>query len=156
MRHRELHCRLSLLPLAHVEQLSDGLLFEEGRGEVPSFNSHISQHPLLVGFLQDVLLHRALTDQPVDVDVSRLADAMTAVLRLSVHGGVPVAVVKHHCVGPGQVHSHAAAASRQDEAEDAAICVEALHEGLSLLHTGAAVQAEVDVSVVVEELLQHI
>lgn len=41
-------------------------LFEEGGGEVPSFNSHISQHPLLVGFLQNVLLHRALTDQPAE------------------------------------------------------------------------------------------
>lgn len=26
-------------------------LFEEGSGEVSSFDSHISQHPLLIGFL---------------------------------------------------------------------------------------------------------
>lgn len=38
-------------------------LFEEGRGEVSSFDSHISQHPLLIGFLQNVLLHCALADQ---------------------------------------------------------------------------------------------
>lgn len=39
-------------------------LFEEGCGEVASFDGHISQHPLLVGFLQNVLLHRSLADQP--------------------------------------------------------------------------------------------
>jgi len=67
---------------------------------------------------------------PVDVDVSGLADSVAAVLRLSVHGGVPVAVVEHHRVGARQVHPDAAAASRQNEAEDTAICVEALHERL--------------------------
>lgn len=90
------------------------------------------------------------------MDVSSLADTVATVLRLCVHGGVPVAVIEYDCVGPGQVHPDASAASRQNEAEDSAICVEALHEGLSLLHTSAAIQAEVDVSVVVEELLQHI
>lgn len=39
-------------------------LFEEGCREVPALDSHISQHPLLIGFLQNVLLHSALTYQP--------------------------------------------------------------------------------------------
>lgn len=156
MRQRQLHRGLSLLAVTHVEQLADGLLFEEGGGEVPSFDGHISQHPLLVGFLQDVLFHRALADQSVDVDVPGLPDAVAAVLSLGVHGGIPVAVVKHHGVGAGQIDADAAAASRQDEAEDASVCVESLHEGLSLLHPRAAVQPEVDVSVVVEELLQNV
>lgn len=67
---------------------------------------------------------------PVDVDVSGLADSVAAVLGLGVHGGVPVAVVEHHRVGPRQVHPYASAASRQDEAEDPPVCVEALHQGL--------------------------
>ena len=67
---------------------------------------------------------------PVDVDVPGLADAMAAILGLSVHGGVPVAVVENHSVGPCQVHPHSATACRQNETEDAAVCVEALHEGL--------------------------
>ena len=62
--------------------------------------------------------------------VSGLADAVAAVLGLGVHGGVPVAVVEHHGVGARQVDSHAAAARGQDEAEDAAVVVEALHQGL--------------------------
>lgn len=130
------------------------------------------------------------------MDVSGLADSVAAVLRLGVHGGVPVAVVEHHCVGSRQVHAYTSAASWQNEAENTSICIEALHEGLkekqedaqktnikysaviwrrqlkiyfhawlfektvnadlSLLHTRAAIQTEVDVSVVVEELLQHV
>lgn len=64
------------------------------------------------------------------MDVSGLSDPMAAVLGLSVHGGVPVAVVENHSVGARQVHAHAAATGREDEAEDAAVGVEALHEGL--------------------------
>lgn len=156
MRQRQLHRSLSLLAVVHVEQLADSLLFEKGSGEVSSFDGHISQHPLLIGFFQDVLLHCALTDQSVDVDVPGLSDAVAAVLSLGVHGGIPVAVVEDHGVCAGQVDAHASTASGQDEAEDASVCVESLHEGLSLFHAGAAVQTEVDVSVVVEELLQHI
>ena len=55
---------------------------------------------------------------------------MAAVLSLGVHGGVPVTVVEDHRVGAGQVHPDTPAASRQNEAEDAPVCVEALHEGL--------------------------
>lgn len=67
---------------------------------------------------------------PVDVDVSGLSDTMATVLSLGVHGGVPVTVVENHSVSPGQVHTYTSAASRQNEAEDATVCVEALHEGL--------------------------
>ena len=67
---------------------------------------------------------------PVDMDVSGLADAVAAVLGLCVHGGVPVAVIKHHRVSTRQVDPHATAARGQNEAEDAAVGVEALHEGL--------------------------
>ena len=64
------------------------------------------------------------------MDVPGLADAVAAVLCLGVHGGVPVAVVEDDGVGPGQIHPHTSAAGRQNKAEDAPICVEALHEGL--------------------------
>lgn len=67
---------------------------------------------------------------PVDVDVTGLSDAVAAVLGLGVHGGVPVTVVEHHCVGAREVHPHAAATRGQDEAEDAAVRVEAIHQGL--------------------------
>ena len=41
------------------------------------------------------------------------------VLRLRVHGGIPVAIVEDDGVGAGEVDAQAAAARRQDEDEDA-------------------------------------
>lgn len=64
------------------------------------------------------------------MDVAGLADSVASVLSLSIHGGVPVTVVEHHSVGPGQIDPDAAAAGWQNEAEDASICIEALHECL--------------------------
>lgn len=62
--------------------------------------------------------------------VSGLADSVAAVLCLSVHGGVPVAVVEDDCVGASQIHPYTSAASRQNEAENTPVCIEALHERL--------------------------
>lgn len=64
------------------------------------------------------------------MDVSGLTDSVAAVLCLGIHGGIPVAVIENDGVGPSQVHAHTSTASRQDEAENATICVEALHESL--------------------------
>lgn len=47
-------------------------LFEEGSGEVSSLDCHISQHPLLVGFLQNVFLDRSLTDQSEKAEERKL------------------------------------------------------------------------------------
>lgn len=63
--------------------------------------------------------------------VSGLTYPVTAVLSLSVHGGVPVTVVEHYSVSSGQIHSHASGPRRQDEAEDSLVCVESLHQHLS-------------------------
>lgn len=64
------------------------------------------------------------------MDVTGLADAVAPVLGLGVHGGVPVAVVEDDGVGTRQVDADAAAAGREDEAEDALVGVETLHQGL--------------------------
>lgn len=48
---------------------------------------------------------------PVDVDISGLANSVAPVLCLGVHGGIPVAVVEHDCVGSSQVHPDTSAAS---------------------------------------------
>ena len=64
---------------------------------------------------------------PVDVDISSLANSVAAVLSLSIHRGVPVTVIEHHSVRPRQVDTHATAARRQDEAEDASVRIKALH-----------------------------
>lgn len=77
-----------------------------------------------------IFVNWALMLLPVDVDVSRLPDSVAAILSLCVHGGIPVTVVEHDRVGACQVHAHTSATSRQDEAENTTICVEALHQGL--------------------------
>ena len=128
---------LLLALLLHVEQLLDGLRLELGGGEVAALDGQVAEQPLLVGLLEDVLLDRALAYQPVDVDVSGLADpvapetygrgtflktvhwdlflATVPVLRLCVHGRVPVRVVEDDGVGARQIDAHSARASRQDE-----------------------------------------
>lgn len=64
------------------------------------------------------------------MDITGLANAVAPVLGLSVHGGVPVAVVEDDGVGTRQVDTDAAAAGREDEAEDALVGVEPFHQGL--------------------------
>jgi len=67
---------------------------------------------------------------PVDVNVTCLSDTMTSVLCLGIHCGVPVTVVKDDRVSTCQVDTDASRASRQDEAEDSPVHVEAFHENL--------------------------
>ena len=49
---------------------------------------------------------------------------MTSVLRLGIHGGIPVRVVEDDGVGAGKVDSHSAGTSRQNEAENTTVIVE--------------------------------
>jgi len=37
-------------------------LLKKGSGKVSPFNSHISQHPFLIGFFQNIFFNRAFTD----------------------------------------------------------------------------------------------
>ena len=90
------------------------------------------------------------------MDVPGLPDAMTPILRLRIHRGIPVTVVEHHRIGPCQVYPHPARPRAEDEAEVLGAVVETLHEGLTHLHLGGAVQPHVDIAVVVEEGLQDV
>lgn len=100
-------------------------------GEVASFNSNVTQHSFLIGFLQDILLNCTLTDQSVDVDISRLANTVTPVLCLSIHCWIPVTVIKYDCISTSEIYSKATTACGQDEAEDSWICIETLHQDLT-------------------------
>ena len=64
------------------------------------------------------------------------------VLRLRVHGGVPVGVVEDDGVRAGEVDADAARARREDEDEVLLAPVEPLHQRLTLLHTRRTVQPE--------------
>ena len=88
--------------------------------------------------------------------VSGLTDAMTPILGLSIHGGVPVTVVEYNRVGSGQINADTSRPRGQDETEDATVHVKTLHEHLALFDARRAVQAEVAVAVVVEEGLEDV
>lgn len=74
------------------------------------------------------------------MDVSGLADTMAPVLRLGVHGGVPVAVIEDDRICTGQVDTDTSGSGGQDEDEVPLVPVESIHQGLSHFHTGRTVQ----------------
>ena len=85
--------------------------------------------PLLLGLLENVLLHRPLRDETVDVDFACLPDAVASILRLRVHGRIPVRVVEHNRVCSGEVDSDPPASRRENEAEHALVHVEPVSVG---------------------------
>ena len=68
--------------------------------------------------------------RPVDVNISRLTDTMTAILCLSVHCGVPVTVIEYDRVSSGEVHTNTTRARGQDKHEDTRIHVKPVHQDL--------------------------
>lgn len=69
---------------------------------------------------------------PVYVNISCLANAMAAILRLSVHRWVPVAVVENDGIRSGQIYADPAGTSGQDEDEYPLVRVEPFHQGLAI------------------------
>ena len=55
-----------------IEELFEGVLFEERGGEIAALDRHVGQQLLLMSFLQNVLFDRLLGYQPVNVDVAGL------------------------------------------------------------------------------------
>ena len=129
---------------------------EEVGGEATRLDDHVVEQPLLVRLAQDVLLDGRFGDEPVDVHLARLADAVRAVLRLRIDGRVPVGVVEDHGVGARQVDAQPARARREDEDEDLGVQVEPIHELLPLVHLGRAVQSQVRVAADVDPALEHV
>ena len=64
------------------------------------------------------------------MDLSGLANSVTAILGLSIHGRIPVAVIKNNSVCSCQVHAHTPTPSWKDEAEYAFVCIESFHQSL--------------------------
>ena len=81
-------------------------------------------------FLQDILLNRLLADQSVNVNIPSLPYSMAAVLRLSIHRRIPIAIVEDNGVRSGQVYTDATASGGQNEAEDLGVVIETLHQHL--------------------------
>lgn len=72
---------------------------------------------------------------PVNMHVSCLTDAMTAILSLGIHGRIPIRIVKYDCISPREVNADTTGTSRQDEAKNPAVGVEALHQYLKKLYS---------------------
>lgn len=64
------------------------------------------------------------------MDISSLTNSVTAILGLSIHGRIPVAVIKNNSVCSCKVHAYTPTSSWKDEAENAFVCIEPFHQGL--------------------------
>ena len=140
-----------------AENLADGHFLEEGlRGEATLLERKLAEMALLIGLLEDVLLHGALAHQPVDVHVARLPDAVRAVLRLRVHRRVPVRVVENHRVGAHQIDAQTARPRAEDEDEHLSVVVELLHHLLALGERRGAVHSQIREVVHVQKRLEDV
>jgi len=142
--------------IALVDDATQIDLLEKVGGELAGIDRDLVEQAFLVGLLEYVLLDRVLADQPINMNLAGLADAMASVLCLCIHCWIPVTVVEYNRVGAGEVDTKTTAACRENERKDAPIGIEALHERLARLGLGGAVEAQVRVAVEVEELFECI
>ena len=90
------------------------------------------------------------------MNISRLANSMATVLSLSIHRGVPVRVVEDDGIGTGEIDAKSAGTRRQDKHKNTSVGVEALHHNLAHLDASGAVQPEISVAVITQELLEDV
>lgn len=81
------------------------------------------------------------------MNISGLANSVTAILGLSIHGGIPITVVKNNSVCSCQVHTHTPTPSWKDEAEYAFVCIESFHQGLEGKNKGEQYVSQCDILV---------
>lgn len=81
---------------------------------------------------------------------------MAAVLRLFIHGGVPIGIVKDDVACACEIEPDAAGTSAADEAEDARIVVKPFDDGLPEFCLGVTVQAHVVELEHVEYLFEYV
>lgn len=67
---------------------------------------------------------------PVNVNISCLTDSVTTILCLSIHGWIPVTIVKDDSIGSSKIHTNATRSCRQDETKYPLISIESLHQSL--------------------------
>lgn len=59
--------------------------------------------------------------------VTGLTDSMASVLRLSIHGWIPVTIIEYDSVCPSQVYSNTSGSCGEDEAKYLLIGIEPFH-----------------------------
>lgn len=85
-----------------------------------------------------------------------LADSVTAVLSLFVHGRVPVSVVKNNAVSASQIDADSSAASAADKAKQFGRQIESVDHLLTSFDFYRSVESHVRVSVQIQKLLKNI
>lgn len=139
-----------------LEQSLEADLFEVRSVEHPFLSDQSLESPFLDGLHQNIFFNAVLSDEPIDGDVSGLADPMAPILCLFVHSWVPVSIVEDDIARPRQVEADAPRASTADEAENPGVVVEALDDGLPQLSLGGAVESDVVELEHVEDLLEDV
>lgn len=90
--------------------------------------------------LIDLFFEGVLGDETVDEDVVLLTDAIGAVCRLRLYGGIPPKVVVDDMGGGGEVETGAGGFQGEDEESRLRVCLEAVHHVFSLPEGTAAVE----------------
>jgi hypothetical protein len=119
-------------------------------------NDKTAELTLLQRLFEDVLLDRVDGNEPVDVHCFGLADSVTAVLSLFVHGRVPVSVVKNNAVSASQVDADSSAASAADKAKQFGRQIESVDHLLAGFNFDRSVESYVRVSVQIQKLLKNV
>ena len=90
--------------------------------------------------LIDLFFEGVLSDEAVDEDIVLLTDAVGAVCRLRLYGGIPPKVVVDDMGGGGEVEAGAGGFQGEDEESRLRVCLEAVHHIFSLPEGAAAVE----------------
>lgn len=103
-------------------------------------DSHVGEGFFLLDDLIDLFFEGVLGDEAVDKDVVLLADAIGAVCRLRLYGGIPPEVVVDDMGGGGEVKAGTGGFQGKDEESRLRVCLEAVHHVFSLPEGAAAVE----------------
>lgn len=103
-------------------------------------NGHVGEGFFLLDDLIDFFFEGILGDEAVDEDVVLLADAVGAVCRLRLYGGIPPEVVVDDVGGGGEIEAGAGGFQGEDEESCLRVGLEAVHHVLSLLEGATAVE----------------
>jgi len=88
--------------------------------------------------------------------ISGLANTVGAVLGLSIHRRVPVAIIKNNCIRTCQVDTQTTTTSAQNETEYFGVTIEAIHKALASIDTGTSVKAHICVPIQVQKRFQYV
>lgn len=128
-------CDFLLFPEEELE-----ILEREGAGEVLLAEDVFREGAFLFLEAADFFLDAVFHQQTVGEDGLLLADAVGAVDRLSLDGGIPPRIEKHDIGGRGQVQTGAAGLEADEKHSGAVVVLEFLHERPSVL--GGTIEAE--------------